>query len=52
MAVRGKPLDAATQRQIVRLSAVLSIRKTAKEADVDRNTARKYIRAEATGGRQ
>lgn len=42
MAQRGKPLDMATILRLQRLSGVMSQRKTAKEADVSRNTVKKY----------
>jgi hypothetical protein len=42
MAQRGRPLDAYTIAQIQRLRPVLSLRKTAREADVAQNTVIKY----------
>lgn len=46
MSRRGRPpLDFSTRRYILRLARYLSIRATAREARVGRNTARKYIRA-------
>jgi hypothetical protein len=42
--MRGRPIPAATIRQILRLHDVLGIRGTAREAQVDRNTVRKYVR--------
>ena len=44
MAQQGKRLDESTRRLIARLATALSIRRTAREAGVDRNTARKYLR--------
>lgn len=49
MAVRGKPLDVATIRAILRLTSVRSIRETARELGVDRNTVRKYLRPVNSG---
>ncbi len=42
MAQQGKRLDEQTKRQIIRLAGVLSIRKTAREVDVDKKTVQKY----------
>jgi hypothetical protein len=44
MAVRGKPLPVATIRLILALRVSLSIRRTAREALVSRNTVRRYAR--------
>lgn len=44
MAVPGRPLDYATRQFILRASTALSIRKTAAEAGVSRNTVRKILR--------
>src|SRR3712207_6345157 len=42
VAQRGKVIDEATRRQIVRLSEVLSVRAVAREAGVSPNTVQKY----------
>ncbi len=42
MAQRGRPLDAATMRQIQRLRPVLSLRQTARETGTSRPTVVKY----------
>lgn len=42
MAVRGKPIPAATVRQIQRLRQVLSLRQTARATDTSRPTVVKY----------
>lgn len=42
MAHQGKPLDDSTKRYIGRLREVLSVRKTAKEAQVSTRTVQKY----------
>lgn len=44
MATSGKPLDDFTKRQIERMAKVASIRATARELDVSRNTVRKIVR--------
>lgn len=44
MATRGKPLDAATVRVIVRARDALSIRQAARVTGTSRNTVRKYQR--------
>jgi transcriptional regulator with XRE-family HTH domain len=44
LAQRGKPLDERTRLYILRARRALSIRQTAREAQVSRNTARKYLR--------
>jgi hypothetical protein len=44
MAQRGKPLDAATRRTIVRLVPTMGIKQAARYVQVARNTARKYFR--------
>lgn len=42
MAQRGRPLDAATIRQIKRLRETTSLRKTARATDTDQKTVIKY----------
>ena len=42
MAQRGKRLEPELQRRIANLSALLSIRRTAREVGVAPNTVRKY----------
>lgn len=49
MADRGKPLDVATIRRIQRLRETMSIRQTAKAAQVDRHTVRKYDKKSKKG---
>ncbi len=49
MAQRGRPLDEPTRRFIRRAAEVNSIRKTARLAEVSRNTARKVLRQAGSG---
>lgn len=48
MADRGRRLDDWTRRRIERLAESLSIRKTAREANVVPNTVRKVLREKKT----
>jgi len=45
MATPGKPLDQATLAFLRRALRSLSIRETARQAGLSRNTVRKYLRA-------
>ena len=47
MATPGKPLDAASIRAIIKLRAVLSVRKVAREVRVCTRTVVKYTRRPA-----
>lgn len=42
MATRGRPIPATSVTQIQRLRQILSLRQTARETDVDKNTVTKY----------
>ena len=44
MATPGRPLDRETENRIKRLVQVQSIRQTAKDLELSRNTVRKVIR--------
>jgi predicted transcriptional regulator len=44
VAQRGRPLDVATIRQLLRAAQTMSLSAAARLARVDRKTARKYLR--------